>query len=450
MLKLRILSTRTEGENYCFNCEGNLEDYINSLPEQYKEYDIQRGIVANAYLDNLANTVLSDSFIPPIVLIADNSSKEGAFPEENIIINEYKILDGLQRTVRLQSIYQAFQIYTSILEKMSVDEIETYNKFKLKKIIKEDFDQYNIDASYLLSVIQYYKNSKSEVKSSLFKDYKQWFIVWDKLDKTEQINKMLVLNAGHKSMDLKHQLELLFLNILPLGYLDKTYKIKNDKISDFVEGTDDAKDKINRFVRAKDINSAYFYKKKKVGQIHLSHLISALIAFERTIPFTLKQGDLQNIQNPDDNEFENLKIFFDNGSIDKIIQFIEKIDFLFQKEYSNEDEGLEWLGRESIQIGLFSAFGKYYEKQLSERPDLLFSDCLDEIYALLHDNIEKYKISEFNKAKTNIDITKLNIGNVFKFTTYYATCKILFQQISDIDWILFFKDYSKKVNDECN
>ncbi len=197
------------------------------------------------------------------------------------------------------------------------------------------------------------------------------------------------------------------------------------------------------------MNSAYFYKNKKAGQLHLSHLISALIAFERTIPFTLKQDDLQKIQNDDESEFENLKIFFENDNIDKVINFIEKIDLLFKNNYPANNEGLQWLGRESVLIGLFSAFGKYYKKQLEINPDLSFSDNFEKIYLVLEENIIKYKINNFNEAKKNIDITKLNIGNVFKFTTYYATCKILFNTIDEIDWKMFFNKYSKKVDDEC-
>ncbi len=433
MLSLKILSEKQDNSNVCFISEGNLEDYILSLPEKYKEYDIQRGIVKNSYLDNLTETVLSNGFVPPIVLI----SEDAEITTTNIIFNNYKILDGLQRTVRLQNIFKAFKVYLKLLVEYSKEEIEQLKKVHLSKLLREKFHSDDVEIVYLLSIIQHYKISQNVLEKDIFKKFKQWFIIWNNLDKVDQVNNMLILNAGHKSMDLKHQLELLVLNILSEDFLNSKYTI-----SGVVEET-------SRFVRAKEVNSAYFYKNKKAGQLHLSHLISALIAFERTIPFTLKQDDLQKIQNDDESEFENLKIFFENDNIDKVINFIEKIDLLFKNNYPANNEGLQWLGRESVLIGLFSAFGKYYKKQLEINPDLSFSDNFEKIYLVLEENIIKYKINNFNEAKKNIDITKLNIGNVFKFTTYYATCKILFNTIDEIDWKMFFNKYSKKVDDEC-
>lgn len=434
MLRSDILSKRVEATGkYCFNCETNLEEYILSLPSEYKDYDVQRGIVKNAYLDNLTNTVLSKNFIPPIVLISNDSTIND--DSKSIEFSDYRILDGLQRTVRLENIYKAFKLYIELIKKENKQELESCNKFKLSKMFKSELNVVKTESSYLYSVIQYYKG-KGEPDGDLFRKNQQWFIVWDDLTKLEQVSMMLILNAGHKSMDLKHQLELLFLNVLDSEYLNRVFKT-------------DKNEEVKRFIRAKDVNAAYFYKNKKIGQIHLSHLLSGLIAFYRTEPFTLKQEDLQKIQDTDNYEFEKLKVFFENNNIDKVIELIEKIDLLFSKEYSSSDIGIEWLGRESVFIGLFAAFGRYYKKKQDENlGDISFESCLDEIFKLLEDNIVKYKINEFNQAKTNIDITKVNIGNVFKFTTYYATCKILFTKIEDIDWDLFFKDYSKKVDDE--
>lgn len=433
MIKLDILGKKDNDSFPCYNCESNLEDYLVSLPEKYKDYDVQRGIVKNAYLDNLTETVLSNNFIPPIVLISENA----IINDNDITFHEYKILDGLQRTVRLQNIYNAFNFYQKLISKETKEEVEKYNRIKLAAKLKHDYKEGNVEIGYLMSIIKYFTISTNILNKNIFKNFKQWFIIWDNLDKTEQINKMLILNAGHKSMDLKHQLELLFMNILPSSYLNKKYTIKGESAS------------IQRFIRAKDINSAYFYKNKKEGQIHLSHLISALIAFERMVPFTLKQDDLQKIQDSNELEFENLKIFFENENMNEIITFIEKLDLLFKINYPNNNEGIEWLGRESILIGLFSSFGKFYKKELVSDPTLTLESILEKIYLLLEKNIAKYKISEFNEAKKSIDITKLNIGNVFKFTTYYATCKILNNQIENIDWVMFFKDYSKKVDDGC-
>lgn len=443
MFKLKKLSERAENSNICFNCEGSLEDYILSLPGEYQNYDIQRGVVTNAYLDNLTRTILSNEFIPHIVLIADTLSQEidaGECPESHVVIADgYKILDGLQRTVRMKAIYDAFQLYLLLIERDSKETIDALSKYHLKKGYEKDISTADIDISYLWSIIQFYKEKKhTDINESIFKDFKQWFIIWDHLEKPEQINKMLVLNAGHKSMDLKHQLELLFLNLLSDNYLVQT----------FLSGDD----QIKKFVRAKDTNAAYFYKVKEVGQLHLSHFISALIAFEKAVPFTLNQQHLQNIQESldFDIDIENLKLFFDQSNVDHIVHFIERLDSLFSVHYSSQRIGIEWLGRESIMIGLFAAFGKYYSQQKQHDVSITLATCFDNIFRILETKVDAFKLANFNEAKTSIDITKQNIGNVFKFTTYYATYKLLSEQIDSIDWPLFFEKYGKKVDNECN
>ncbi|HHQ4526105.1 TPA: hypothetical protein ACSP1O_004060, partial [Aeromonas veronii] len=65
---------------------------------------------------------------------------------------------------------------------------------------------------------------------------------------------MLVLNAGHKPVNIKHQLELLFQNLLPI--------FEGVKSGDV------------RIVREKNISSAEFSKTREVGIYHFSHLIS--------------------------------------------------------------------------------------------------------------------------------------------------------------------------------
>jgi len=81
MLNLKILSTRDEinsgNKSVCYLCEGSLEEYVKSIPERYTEYDIQRGIVKNVYLDRLTKSILANKYIPPIVLIADKFDING-------------------------------------------------------------------------------------------------------------------------------------------------------------------------------------------------------------------------------------------------------------------------------------------------------------------------------------------------------------------------------------
>lgn len=420
--ELKILSRREEKvtNSICYMCEGSLEDYITSIPERYTDYDVQRGIVNNVYLDRLTQTILEKRYIPPIVLIVEDYFIE---KHQTIIVeNNFKILDGLQRTYRIKSIFNALNIYIEELEN-GIDFSE-FTKFKLSKIYREKLEINDTNATILWNINKISKQNNYDLKylKLIFCDFKQWFEVWINLEKKEQINKMLLLNAGHKPMDLKHQLELLFLNIIP-------------------------SDQLKNFVRAKDINSSFFYKKKKIGQLHLSHFISALLAFEATKPINVDAKYLQNLQNDLDNELEKIKTYFEYENLIYLIDFTTKLDVMFAEHYSEENIGLEWIGRETVLIGLFAAFGRFYKKKKEE--GFSFSKSLDLIKEKIRKNIVIFKIDEFNSAKTtSIDITKVNIGNIFKYTTFNAMCQFLLNNKTEINWDTLFKQ-GTKVNDDC-
>lgn len=396
-------------------CKGDLENYLDSIPDRYTDYDLQRGIVANVYLDRLTQTVLEGKFIPPIVLV---SLENNTIKNNKIIIQEYKILDGLQRTYRLKAIYNALEIYISEVEK-KVD-FSVFSKYKLSRMYKDQLKENDTNATILLTIIKWVneKNISIQALKKIFPDFDQWFEVWIGLEKKEQINKMLILNAGHKPMDIKHQLELLFLNIMPDNYLSS-------------------------FVRAKDINSSFFYNRKQSGQLHLSHFISALLSFDSAKPITVDAAFIQSLQDDLDNELEKIKFYFENENIELLIDFTKNLDTLFLNKYGTV--GIQWLGRETVLVGLFSAFGKYYQLNKSE---ISFGDSLKFITQKITDNINIFDIEAFNIAKTtSIDITKVNIGNIFKYTTFNVMSKLLINDKKDVNWDATFKIGTKADND---
>jgi len=419
-LKLKILAEREENTNgdnkaICYNCEGTLEDYVKSIPDRYKDYDVQRGIVSNVYLDRLTQTILEGRFIPPIVLI----STKNEIPSTEINISEYKILDGLQRTYRIKSIYNALMFY---IEKRE-EGINFFglSKFKLSRIYKQELEENDTTATILLTIIKWVEETNTSLDGlkNIFPYFKQWFEVWTNLEKKEQINKMLVLNAGHKPMDIKHQLELLFLNIMPNNYL-------------------------STFVRAKDVNSSFFYNKKERGQLHLSHFISALLSFDNAQPITVDAKYIQSLQNDLDSELDKIKLYFEDENLTALIDFTRALDDLYFKEYGTL--GIQWLGRETILVGLFSAFGKYYQYCKDENS---LQNCLNKIKDKVSKNISIFDIEKFNEAKTtSIDITKVNIGNIFKYTTFNTMCKLLLHNETNIDWNSTFK-FGAKANNDC-
>ncbi len=422
-LELKILSKREEKHNNkistCYMCKGTLEDYVRSIPDRYREYDIQRGIIKNnVYLERLTNTILEKQYIPSIVLVADNDSLSKN--NESLIVKDYKILDGLQRSYRIKLIYNAYNLYLKEIQDNKKNEIESKTKFRLSRELKNELVERETTISYLWTIIEFYRNKNVDI--NIFKNFIQWFEVWDNLDKNEQINKMLLLNAGHKSMDLKHQLELLFLNIISNTYL-------------------------NDFIRSKDINATYFYKNKEKGQLHLTHIISSLIAFDKCEPILLNQKYLQELHENIDIELEQAKIFFMEDNLEKFIKFFKDLDKIIEEKYGKD--GLEWLGRESVLIGMFSSFGKYFQYKYNKDISQL-NNCFSDILSKLRENIDNININEFNDAKTSINIAKVNIGDLFKYSIYYYFCKLLISNQINKSWKTIFKISKSEIKNECN
>ena len=423
-LKLKILSKREETTNenntaICYICEGNLEDYIKSIPSRYREYDIQRGIIKNnVYLDRLIETILEKKYIPSIVLVSDLENPLEKV-DGDLILQEYKILDGLQRSYRMKLVYNAFHVYLDYIDNYSKEDIEQKTKFKLSRELKEILIYKETNISYLWSMIEFYRDKN--VDREIFKSFIQWFEVWENLDKNEQINKMLLLNAGHKSMDMKHQLELLFLNIITDTYLEN-------------------------FIRSREVSATYFYKHKNVGDIHLSHIISALIAFDKGEPILLNQKFLQELHENIDVELEQVKVFFLDNNLEIFIDFFKKLDELINRQYN--ETGLQWIGRESVLIGMFASFGKYFKSNFNNDINSL-EVCFNDILGKLEANLQDFKIDEFNEAKENVNIAKVNIGDLFKYSTYYFFCQLLMNRENN-NWKTIFKMSKSEIKNECN
>src|SRR4051812_28289158 len=107
-VRAQILDTRDDDGSRCYLCRISLEEYVMGLPSTYRDYAVQREIVSNVYLDRLVDTVLERRHIPPIVLVAEagDYTEEGA---ELLVVRAFKILDGLQRTYRLQVIRETIR-----------------------------------------------------------------------------------------------------------------------------------------------------------------------------------------------------------------------------------------------------------------------------------------------------------------------------------------------------
>ena len=101
-MKAEVKDKITEGSAFCYLVSVRLSEYIGNLPDDYMNYDVQREIVNNSYLDNLIQTIIDKRHVPLMVLVAEDDNLK---PENDIInVGSFKVLDGLQRTYRLKVI----------------------------------------------------------------------------------------------------------------------------------------------------------------------------------------------------------------------------------------------------------------------------------------------------------------------------------------------------------
>jgi len=406
-MEFKILDKRTEESKNCFLAKADLYSYINGLPDDYQDYEVQREIVSNIYLDNLIETILYKRHIPPIVLVVES----GDYINEEYIfkVKNFKILDGLQRTFRLKTIFDTILLFQKELKANS--EILEYTKFKLSRTYSKELISLNSSTSILSRIIEFYKDSNIEKITSLYADNSQWFEIWTDLTPNEEVQKMLVLNAGHKPVKTKHQLELLFRNLLPI-----IKKVQPDNFE---------------LIREKEQSSTAYSKNRKPGQFHFSQLISSIISLKEGRPITTNVGLIQKTQN-EDFEIEKYSPYFNYEFFEKYILTLINLDKAIIDAYG--DIGIKWIGREVSLVGVFAAIGRFInEKEFS--PVL----GLDIIQSNIVNKVDKLNLNEFEEVRNNLDLSKINIGTVNKKAVFEAITDLIETKIESVNWKKYFK-----------
>jgi hypothetical protein len=217
------------------------------------------------------------------------------------------------------------------------------------------------------------------------------------LEENEQIQKMLLLNAGHKPVDIKHQLELLFMG---------TY-IKLDNLS--IKGVE--------FIREKDVSAIRYSKNRSIGQFHFSHIISSLVSLSAGKIVNTNSDFIGNLQA---SKLDGIELFdqFDLTTLEFVIHFVKELDLLLQEKFG--DIGIKWLGREVVLVGLFGAIGSVLKSTQS-----LNDNDYDSMFSKLSLLVNNLDLSTFEKERNNVQLNKVNVGNVNKKAVYRAVVDLL-------------------------
>lgn len=403
----KILDERGEGTSTCYLAQLTLEAYIAALPETYKTYDVQREIVTNVYLDHLVNTVLEKRHIPPIVLVvnADSfSSKNGTLE-----IKSFKILDGLQRTYRLQSIRKTAAYALNIGRDQASDFLK-WNKFKFSRRFSEDLRKIEAHTDVLRTIFEILvKHGPDRILES-FTDNKQWFEIWTGLQPQEEVQKMLTLNAGHKPVKIRHQLELLFMNLLPI--------LRADIGIDF------------ELVREKEVGATQFSKERKCGSFHFAHLITALLSLYSGKPVAPSAELVQGMQG--EGSIDEYVEFMSPDFLKLFVDVVAKVDRAISNSFG--ETGTRWMGREVSLAGLFAGVGAVALEQNKPREEVL--EALREIIIR---NPQILNLEQFEAERNSVELSKVNIGNINRNAVFKASEMLIRSNGTDsIDWKNFF------------
>jgi hypothetical protein len=408
----KILATRAEGPSHCHLCEISLEEYVAGLDAAYQDYDIQREIVSNVYLDRLVDTVLAKGHIPPIVLVV--AAKDFDRNVGDVAISDFKILDGLQRTFRLQAIRKTIQFCIDHLE--SEEDYLEWSKFKFSREFSSDLSKINSNTSVLRAVLEAKAKHGVEFLKDSYSKNPQWFEVWVNLSLSDEVRKMLTLNAGHKPVRPRHQLELLFLNLLPV--------LREQETEEFT------------VVREKQVGATQFSKNRECGTFHFAHIITSLLSLAEAKPVPPSTTVIQDIQSNEEG-IDKYSELLTPEFLQSFIHFLIHLDQTISEQYPKN--GAQWMGREIVLSGLFGGIGNSAVSNEKSREEVM-----NQFAQIIEDDPEILALDKFEKARNSMELSKVNIGNVNRKAVFLATKALLADDPpSELEWERFFKGGSK-------
>lgn len=383
-MKLEILDHKVIEHRTWYLCKGNLHDYLKSLKPDFYDYAIQRKIVRNQYLDMLYTTIKAGDPIPTITLTYPKAKLDNVKAGHGEIdLLQTEILDGLQRSFRLWA-------YLIMAEEFKAAGNPDYRDFA--RLLKEKnrlfFDSGVLSTKVIKKLIEEDEVDKIQ---SVFQDFEVYFTIWSGLGEKEIIRKMLVLNAGQKSVSKTHQFELLFLHF----YEDVVRQ--NKHVALFRE-----KDE-----RANDVKTG----KRSPGEFMFPSLIVALQSMVVGKPLRVSTEKLIEHEFEDDQETpENTYDLVFNK--DFLKYFLEKVRLLDDKIYDAEKAlGREWFSKDTTLNGVFAAVGsKISFLELTEEGQL--EKQLDEVIETLVNEIGKgsLKLEQFTEEYNKFSSRSVNIG----------------------------------------
>ncbi|TFD99075.1 hypothetical protein E2605_03060 [Dysgonomonas capnocytophagoides] len=398
-MKLHILDSKTIDNRNWYLCKGNLLEYLKELKDDFYDFAIQRKIVKNQYLDKLYTTIKQGDPIPLITL----TSPKNTF--ENIINNEYhinlaevEILDGLQRSFRLWTYLNVAEAY---------HQANNPDPRNFARQIREEkplfFDTGVISTKLIKSLIESEEINNIQIS---FSKYDIYFTIWAGLTEKELIQKMLVLNAGQKSVSKTHQFELLFLHFYN--------SIENSFSDDII------------LLREKDKEATNLRNGiRKNGQFMFSSIIVSLQSFVEGKPLRVSTEKLieNELSTEEESSVEIYDIVFNSNFIIQYLRILLELDVCIS---SSSDLGIGWFSKDTTLSGILAGVGKFINVSSFTNENQLIQETQD-VFRKLEDKVQNYgyKLEQFTEEYNNLSSRSVNIGTFIRTVIMNYTLSLL-------------------------
>jgi len=398
-MKIEVLDKKINDGKSWFLGKISLWDYLSSVKPQNFDFDVQRGIVKNRYLDSILQSINTNEAIPPLTITVNSYKSDDTVSYIDINDGEFNILDGLQRTYRLW-------LYKKIAEfaKPNSDLFST-NSYNVSQVIKnlKEWPCY-ISGVISISQIKALLNIDAPINvttiQAIYKKFYIYLYVWSGLDDKEIIQKMLILNAGQRKVSIGHQYELMFLQI-----------IKDNKLPKKVE-----------LIREKE----YKYSMVKMGRRNIGEFIfsSTIIGIQSLIagkPVRLSPENLELGTEDDYISEKQVTQYFNQPFLSIYLNSLYDIDSVL---FSIDENYLKWFVKDTTISGIMGAIG-FFLKELEGEYNDLYQQTIEDLINKIKKSDDAFDLNKFYFEYSKLSSQKINIGDKVRMSIFNYTLALL-------------------------
>lgn len=360
----------------------SLLEYVKSLTEENFRYEIQRGIVSNPFLDTILDAVVENKPLAPVSLV----SKDFEDGDKTLSINQFNILDGLQRTFRFWIYYQ--------LAKLAKE--KNSNDYRLvTKEFKTICDDYSLAVSprQVRGLFKHDNAINVWNLNELYSNFDLYLYIWTDLSVDQEIKQMLILNAGQKQMSLNHQFELIYMRLFEENIFDEG-KIK--------------------ILRSKDGKIT----NRNIGEYSMSTVIIGVQSLVNMKPMRLSRDMLYKDDFQNDMLLSSMDGVFTIGFVRKFLDMFNILD----KKISVNQEYSNWFAKDTTISGMMAGIGQHIQA-LNHDSSYVLANLSQSVESIV--GAEAFRLDEYNKVYSELSGAKVNIGKVLRRAVMIYTQNVL-------------------------